>query len=266
MHIMARGQSNTTARNSFSLEVHPAAWIRFLIPKMGFKIQTIPASSLKGNSLLKNPAWSRVPEQGTERCLTHLAPSAEMRHLPFQLLPKHRWHWQKTEFSNSTMGCKTPQSLTHNYQWAPNGALLIQSLFNLAWKTVAACIQLKINYNEKNIVGIIVVGVKMKEQKKQSGDMEMYDKKTKVMLSQRPKKFWATGQANTKMYNWYEIHRHQGKTEICFSEGRKPAKNPWTALQRVDLTLVSGVHYRPVETPLPQHFPHEVVALHKHQK
>lgn len=56
---------------------------------MGFKTQTIPASSLKGNSLLKNPARSRIQEQGTQKSLTHLASSAEMGHLPFQLFPKH---------------------------------------------------------------------------------------------------------------------------------------------------------------------------------
>lgn len=41
------------------------------------------------------------------------------------------------------------------------------------------------------------------------------------------------------------------------AEGRKPTKKTRTDLQRVDPSLVSGVDYRPVETPLPLHFPHE---------
>lgn len=58
------------------------------------------------------------------------------------------------------------------------------------------------------------MGMRMEEQKKQRGHMKTYEKRTKQMLSQRPKKFLATGQANTKMY---EIHRCQGRTDICSS-------------------------------------------------
>lgn len=50
-HIMARGQSNTTARNPLSLKVHQIARMRFSISYMSFKNRTIPASSLEGKSL-----------------------------------------------------------------------------------------------------------------------------------------------------------------------------------------------------------------------
>lgn len=41
----------------------------------------------------------------------------------------------------------------------------------------------------------------MEEQKKKSRDTKMYEERNKKMLFQTPKKFWATGQAKTKMYN-----------------------------------------------------------------
>lgn len=140
---MARGQNNITARNPLSLKVHPVAWMRISISYMDFKTQTIPASSLKGNSLSQNPARCRDQEQGTQRGLTHTAPPAEQGHLPFQLLCKHHRHQQRTvDSATSRWDVKSPGPLTHNHQKVANGALLLQSLFNTCSKTVRA--QLKI--------------------------------------------------------------------------------------------------------------------------
>lgn len=148
-----------------------------------------------------------------------------MGHLSFQLFPKHLWHWWKTEFSNITMGCKTPQPLTHNYQWGPNGALLIQSSFNIASKTVAACIQLKFNYNEKNIVGIIVVGVRMEEQKKWSGDTEMYERKPKrcCLRGQEILSNWSGKYKNVQLIWDSQTSREDRTSFLCkLKVGRQP--------------------------------------------
>lgn len=86
------------------------------------------------------------------------------------------------------------------------------------------------------------------------------------MPPQRPKKLCATGQANTKPYNQYKIHRHGREMEVCSFLSWRQKVNQKDLKRQSWPNSSFWCWLQPCRDTHPPTLPMKVVALHKHYK